>query len=212
MEGQNGCDKLKANFTIISFAGVLLILAVFFIVFERRKPKAKEIIPIAVMCAVASVSRVIFNFMPQVQPVTVIVIIMGACFGKQSGFMTGALSALVSNMILGHGFWTPFQMLAWGIVGFVAGIFADMKLSGSMVFMCIYAFISALLYGLIADFWTIAFMAGENLTWGIVLSVYSAGLLFNIVHGIGNVVFMIVFYKIFMEKFERISEKYGVGY
>ena len=192
--------------------GVLLILAVFFIVFERRKPKAREIIPIAVMCAVASVGRVIFNFIPQVQPVTVIVIIMGACFGKQAGFMTGALSALVSNMILGQGFWTPFQMLAWGVVGLIGGILADVKLSKNMVVMCIYAFVSALIYGLITDFWTIAFMAGENLTWGIVLSVYSAGLVFNIIHGIGNVVFMIVLYKMLVEKFDRIGEKYGLGY
>ncbi len=203
---------MKVNYTIVSFMGVLLILAVFFIVFERRKPKAREIIPIAVMCAVASVGRVIFNFIPQVQPVTVIVIIMGACFGKQAGFMTGALSALVSNMILGQGFWTPFQMLAWGVVGLIGGILADVKLSKNMVVMCIYAFVSALIYGLITDFWTIAFMAGENLTWGIVLSVYSAGLVFNIIHGIGNVVFMIVLYKMLVEKFDRIGEKYGLGY
>lgn len=202
---------MKVNFTIVSFVGVLLILAVFFIAFERRKPKAREIIPIAVMCAVASVGRVVFNFIPQVQPVTVIVIIMGACFGKQAGFMTGALSALVSNMILGQGFWTPFQMLAWGVVGLIGGVLADVKLSKNMVVMCIYAFVSALIYGLITDFWTIAFMAGENLTWGIVLSVYSAGLVFNIIHGIGNVVFMIVLYKILMEKFDRIGEKYGLG-
>lgn len=202
---------MKVNYTIVSFVGVLLILAVFFIAFERRKPKAREIIPIAVMCAVASVGRVVFNFIPQVQPVTVIVIIMGACFGKQAGFMTGALSALVSNMILGQGFWTPFQMLAWGVVGLIGGVLADVKLSKNMVVMCIYAFVSALIYGLITDFWTIAFMAGENLTWGIVLSVYSAGLVFNIIHGIGNVVFMIVLYKILMEKFDRIGEKYGLG-
>ena len=202
---------MKVNYTIVSFAGVLLILAVFFIAFERRKPKAREIIPIAVMCAVASVGRVVFNFIPQVQPVTVIVIIMGACFGKQAGFMTGALSALVSNMILGQGFWTPFQMLAWGVVGLIGGVLADVKLSKNMVVMCIYAFVSALIYGLITDFWTIAFMAGENLTWGIVLSVYSAGLVFNLIHGIGNVVFMIVLYKMLMEKFYRIGEKYGLG-
>lgn len=202
---------MKVNYTIVSFVGVLLILAVFFIAFERRKPKAREIIPIAVMCAVASVGRVVFNFIPQVQPVTVIVIIMGACFGKQAGFMTGALSALVSNMILGQGFWTPFQMLAWGVVGLIGGVLADVKLSKNMVVMCIYAFVSALIYGLITDFWTIAFMAGENLTWGIVLSVYSAGLVFNLIHGIGNVVFMIVLYKILMEKFDRIGEKYGLG-
>lgn len=199
------------NFTIVSFVGVLLILAVFFIAFERRKPKAREIIPIAVMCAVASVGRVVFNFIPQVQPVTVIVIIMGACFGKQAGFMTGALSALVSNMILGQGFWTPFQMLAWGVVGLIGGILADVKLSKNMVVMCIYAFVSALIYGMITDFWTIAFMAGEKLTWSIVLSVYSAGLVFNLIHGIGNVLFMIVLYKMLMEKFDRIGEKYGLG-
>lgn len=204
---------MKINLPIISFVGVLIILAIFFIAFELKKPKAKEIIPIAVICAVASVGRVIFNFLPQIQPVTAIVIIMGICFGKHSGFMVGALSALVSNMIIGQGFWTPFQMLAWGLVGLIAGVIADMNLSKNVniLVLYIYAFISAFFYGLITDFWTIAFLAGESITLRIVLSVYSAGFIFNLMHGVGNVVFMLVFYRLFMERFERISQKYGLG-
>ena len=74
--------------------------------------------------AVASAGRVVFNFLPQIQPVTAIVIIMGVYCGKQTGFLTGSLCALVSNLFLGQGPWTPFQMLAWGLVGVLAAVLA----------------------------------------------------------------------------------------
>ena len=99
---------------------------------------------------------------------------MGICFGKHSGFMVGALSALVSNMIIGQGFWTPFQMLAWGLVGLIAGVIADMNLPKNInvLVLYVYAFISAFFYGLITDFWTRAFLAGESITLRIFLSLY----------------------------------------
>ena len=100
---------------IVSFllAGGACLL--FFFSFERRKPSVKDILPVVVMVAVASAGRVVFNFLPQIQPVTAIVIIMGVYCGKQTGFLTGSLCALVSNLFLGQGPWTPFQMLAWGL-------------------------------------------------------------------------------------------------
>lgn len=102
---------------IVSFllAGGACLL--FFFSFERRKPSVKDILPVVVMVAVASAGRVVFNFLPQIQPVTAIVIIMGVYCGKQTGFLTGSLCALVSNLFLGQGPWTPFQMLAWGQIG-----------------------------------------------------------------------------------------------
>ena len=91
---------------IVSFllAGGACLL--FFFSFERRKPSVKDILPVVVMVAVASAGRVVFNFLPQIQPVTAIVIIMGVYCGKQTGFLTGSLCALVSNLFLGQGPWT----------------------------------------------------------------------------------------------------------
>ena len=60
--------------------------------------------------------------MPQFKPVVALVIIAGVCFGGETGFLVGAVTGFVSNFFFGQGPWTPWQMFALGIVGFIGGI------------------------------------------------------------------------------------------
>ena len=55
---------------------------------------------------------------------TVIVAAAGVALGPRRGFAVGALAALASNFFLGQGPHTPWQMLAWGGCGLVAGLAA----------------------------------------------------------------------------------------
>lgn len=194
---------------IVSFllaAGACLL---FFFSFEKRKPSVKDILPVVVMVAVASAGRVLFNFLPQIQPVTAIVIIMGIYCGSQTGFLTGALSALVSNLFLGQGPWTPFQMLAWGLVGVLAAVLAKAPVLRKTGAVCVYGFLAGFLYGVITDLWTVMAM-GESLSWTLILTVYAAAVPFNLLHGIGNVIFLLLLYRPLGKKLVRIQEKFGV--
>jgi energy-coupling factor transport system substrate-specific component len=94
----------------------------FALVFEGRGPKARELVVIAVMVAIAVVGRAAFFMLPQFKPVVAIVIIAGAALGPESGFICGALSGFVSNFLFGQGPWTPWQMFAFGMIGFFAGL------------------------------------------------------------------------------------------
>jgi len=105
-----------------SFIIIALSLVPFALVFEGRKPQARELVVIAVMVAVAVVGRAAFFMLPQFKPVVAIVIIAGAALGAESGFAVGALTGFVSNFIFGQGPWTPWQMFAFGIIGFLAGL------------------------------------------------------------------------------------------
>lgn len=87
------------------------------------KWKSEMLMPVVVISAAAAAGRILFNFIPQVQPVTAMVILTGVTLGPLCGAATGFVSALVSNMVLGQGIWTLFQMLAWGLIGFAAGFF-----------------------------------------------------------------------------------------
>lgn len=80
-------------------------------------------VPLAVMAALGVVGRTVFQLipLPNFKPVSAIVIITAIAFGPEAGFMTGALTAFVSNFIFGQGPWTPWQMFCWGMIGFVAG-------------------------------------------------------------------------------------------
>lgn len=104
----------------------LLILAAvmlpFFLLFEHRKPKAREIVLIAMMSALTVAAHTFFHIFFPVQIGTALVILSGISLGPEAGFLIGALSRFVCNFYLGQGAWTPWQMFCWGLLGFLAGL------------------------------------------------------------------------------------------
>ena len=99
-----------------------VVIIPFFLVFERRKPKAREIVLIAVLSAITVVVHVFFHIILPLQIGTAMVIISGVSLGPEAGFLIGALSRFVCNFFLGQGLWTPWQMFCWGLLGFLAGL------------------------------------------------------------------------------------------
>lgn len=199
------------------YMAVCLLLIVyamipFFAGFERRKPKAREIVILAVLIAVATVGRAAFFMIPNFKPVLAIVIISGVALGKESGFLVGAMSAFVSNFLFGQGPWTPWQMIAMAVVGYLAGLIFH-RFSGSfnrpalVAFGAIAAFV---IYGLIVDLWTILVMTPEP-TLETAVMVYSAALYFNLIHAAATVIFLILLAKPMIGKLERVKLKYGMG-
>lgn len=199
-----------SNYILISLVFALIICGVFFFTFEKKSPSPRDILPIVIMCVAASLGRVIFAFIPGVQPVTAIVIIMGVCYGGQTGFLTGALCALVSNIFLGQGPWTPWQMLAWGTIGFLAAYLPRLKSKYlHLLTLSVYAFFSGFLFSIIMDIYTVSSL-GESLTLPMALTTFGLGLLFNIGHAVGNVVFICVLYVPLSKKLLRLKYKYGI--
>jgi hypothetical protein len=110
------------NFYLLALGIILVALALIVVRFEGRKPRAREIVVLAVMTALAVAGRAAFFMLPQFKPVAALVIISGVALGAESGFLVGVLAAFVSNFIFGQGPWTPFQMLAFGLIGLLAGL------------------------------------------------------------------------------------------
>ncbi|MDX6658228.1 MAG: energy-coupling factor transport system substrate-specific component, partial [Solirubrobacteraceae bacterium] len=92
-------------------------LAVGFAWYERSRPPARVLALVAALAALAAIGRVAFAAFPNVKPTSDIVLFSGYTLGGPAGFAVGALAALVSNVFLGQGPWTPWQMASWGIVG-----------------------------------------------------------------------------------------------
>lgn len=105
------------SFLWVSALITVYSLAPFFISFEMRKPKAKELVTLAVLCALAAASRAAFIWFPNFKPMAGVIFITALALGPTSGFLCGALSVLASNFIFGQGPWTPFQMLSFGLGG-----------------------------------------------------------------------------------------------
>lgn len=198
------------EYYLISQAIILLGVILFMLNFEKRKPTAAELTIVAVMCALAVVSRVSFFFLPAVKPIAAVVILTGISLGAETGFITGAVSAFVSNFYFGQGSWTPFQMFALGLVGFFAGILFR-KIPVNKWSLGIYAVLSVIvLYGGIVDINTLFFYGGDN-TWQAVRAVYGAGFFMNLIFGISTAVFVLLFYKPVLNKLARLKRKLAVS-
>lgn len=104
---------------------VALVIAFFFAGYEASRPGLRQIMPTLVLAALAAAGRIVFGPIPDFKPVSAIAIIAGATLGRRNGFMVGALAALTSNFFFGQGMWTPWQMYAWGLVGYLGGVLAD---------------------------------------------------------------------------------------
>ena len=118
---------------LLSLAVVLVSLGVFFAGFEGSRPRMRDIMPVVVLAALAAAGRILFAPFPDFKPVSAIAIIAGVAFGRRSGFMVGALAALASNFFFGQGPWTPWQMYAWGLIGYLAGALAQTGLFGGAI-------------------------------------------------------------------------------
>jgi len=228
-----GCDKTVRKYTItlfafllmvallifsalrgvsapfLTFLFILLALLPFYASFERRRPQARELVPIAVMASIAALGRVIFAPLPDVKPTSAIVIVAGLAFGPQAGFMTGATAALASNIFFGQGPFTPWQMFAWGLMGFCAGIFGRRNLLKGNFSICVFGFIWGILYGVIMDSYQVLGFVSP-ITAKSVLLVFAAGFYFNLIHAFSTVIFLLCIAKPWLKILNRVRIKYGL--
>lgn len=188
---------------------LITILALFFRSFERRKPRPRDIVPIAVMSAIGALGRILFAAIPNFKPTSAIVIITGMQFGPMAGFLTGALSALASNMFLGQGPWTPWQMIAWGLIGFFAGIFQKKRWFQHRWVLYTFGMLSGILFGWLMNLW---YLVGyvNPITWQTTLAAYAASAVMDATHGIATVLFLLLLEKSWGKKLHRIKIKYGI--
>ena len=191
---------------------MILSMIPFFVSYESRKPQARELVTLAVMCAIAVASRVAFIAVPHFKPIGGIVMITAMAFGPQAGFMAGSLSMLISDIIFGQGPWTPWQMLSFGLLGFVSGIMGRAKILDVAKPMrnAIIGFLMILLVvGPILDTSTVFFMA-SMVNGQSALAVYLAGIHINAIHASAVALCMFFLTKPIMEKLDRIKVKYGM--
>lgn len=224
------CAVLRFEQTaLLSLVVAVGALFAFFAGFEGARPRMRDIMPTVVLAALAAAGRILFAAIPDFKPVSAIAIIAGATFGRRSGFMVGALAALASNFFFGQGPWTPWQMYAWGLVGYLAGLIAQtgafrtaaalpdepaprtrLRAVVRAVPLVAYGFVSGLLYGAILNTWSfLGFL--HPLDTVQIVAIYAAALPFDAMHGMATVVFLLALYAPWRRKLDRIKRAYGLG-
>lgn len=199
------------QYGIISLAVLFECMLPFFLIFEGRKPKARELVIISVLSALGVAGRAAFFMLPQFKPVMAITIIAGVAFGGESGFLVGAVTMLASNVMFSQGPWTPFQMFAMGIVGFLSGVlFKKGFLRKTRSSLCVFGVLSAIIiYG--------GIMNPSTLTWGnsiinakTLLTCFVTGFPMDCIHAVATALFLFLIAESCLEKLERVKLKYGL--
>jgi len=199
------------RFHFISMLILLQTMLPFALVFEGRSPEARELVIIAVLCGIAVAGRAAFFMLPQFKPVVALVIIAGVAFGGEAGFLVGAMSGFVSNMFFGQGPWTPYQMFAFGVIGFLAGVlFRKGLLSRSSGPLAVFgAFATFVIYGGIMNPAAVLLFQPSP-TREMFLLAYLQGIPFDLIHAVATVTFLLLISRPMLEKLDRIKVKYGL--
>jgi len=186
------------------------ILIPFFFSFEQRKPQARELVLLAVMCALAVASRVVIPI-PNFKPIFAIIMLCGIAFGPQSGFLVGAMSAFVSNFFASQGPWTPWQMMAYGVAGLIAGLAVHkFRLPAKPLPLAIFGFVSYVaVVGVLLDSCTV-FTSLTKFTWKSILFVYGQGFFINVSHATCTALTLLLLSKPLLAILDRIKRKYGL--
>ena len=195
----------------ISIAIICLSIIPFAVMFEGRKPQARELVTISVLCTIGVVGKIAFYMIPQFKPTVAIIIISAMALGSQRGFLIGVIIAFVSNIFLGQGPWTPWQMFACGLIGFISGfMYKKEALPKTTVPICIFGFlITLLIYGGIMNPAALI-MANDTISMSTLAAYYISGIPYDIIHAASTVIFLIVLAKPMLTKLDRVKKKYGL--
>lgn len=186
------------------------MLIPFFMAFEGRRPQARELVVMAVLCVLAVVARVVIAI-PNFKAIYGIVMIAGIALGPEPGFLVGAVAAFVSNFFRGQGIWTPWQMLAYGGCGMLMGfLFRKGKLPRKPLLMGILGFAIVLcIAGPLLDTCNL-FMMPIAMNLQSILAMYGMGFAVNVSQGISTFLVLFLLGKPLLEKLDRILIKYGM--
>jgi energy-coupling factor transport system substrate-specific component len=194
----------ERRYAAVSLAVTVLALLLFAAGFESERIGSRRLILASVMTALAVAGR----FIPVLKPVAALTALSGMYLGGEAGFLVGAMTAVLSDFSFGQGPWTPFQMFAWGMVGFAAGFLAA-PLKKSRPLLLVFGALSGVWYSMFMDLWTVLSYSG---TWSGALYLAAVGTAVpeTVQYAVSNVLFLQLFAGPFGEKLERIRVKYGV--
>ena len=198
------------NAALVTSACACAALVPFFVGFEKSRRRARDLMPVVVLTALAVAGRLVFAPVPAVKPIIAIVVVGGLCFEREDGFLIGALSMLVSNVFFGQGPWTPWQMFSMGLAGYLAGVMGSHGWLRRRWSVAAFGASMALLCGFILDTWSIVGFV-SNINAASVFATYAAGIVNNVASAVGTVMFLVPIAQSWPRMFGRIKERYQIG-
>lgn len=204
-------SKLSGRSYYLTSTLVLVeIMLPFFLAFEGRKPQARELVVVAVLCALAVAGRVVIPI-PNFKATYAIIMLSAIALGLETGFLIGAMTALTSNFFFGQGPHTPWQMMAYGVAGLIVGFAYQQKwLKRKPMHMALFgAVLIIAIIGPILDTCTI-FLLQSEITAASAAAQYLSGLPVNVSQAIATFLVIRFLGEPLLEKLDRVKVRYGM--
>lgn len=188
LNSNNGLINITINLVIY----IGLFFMVLLLRLQERTLNSKEITFIAIYSAFTSLARIPFVVIPGFQPCTYLIFCAGYVFGPLIGFLIGANTAWISNIFLGQGPWTIYQIFGWGLIGIVGSIMKRFfRQSPNKLTLAIIGFILGFIYGWLLNFsWLVFF---PPITWEKLILFNLNSLFFDFSHALANFLFLFYF-------------------
>lgn len=196
------------SYAFVSLAAALGTCGYFFFSFEEKAKAPARLVLTAVMTVLSVTGRFVFAAVPGFKPVTAVVVLAGLYMGPESGFVCGAFSAFISNFYFGQGPWTPFQMLAWGLIGLLAGLLSRW-LTRSRWALSAFGVFAGIFFSMVMDVWSVLWMDNTFNLARYAAAVASA-LPFTVMYAVSNVVFLLLLEKPLGSRLGYVVKKYGL--
>ena len=199
------------HYYLISIGVILTWLIGMLLSYEAIRTGAGFTVCLSVFIVAGVASRILLGPFPQVKPVAAVVILAGTVLGREAGAIAGMMTMFLSNFYFMQGAWTPFQMFAMGLIGYLAGmLFCGREFRHRLTAaVAVYGFFSVLLiYGGIVDINTVFFSLGENPTDTGVLTIYLAGLPFDLIFAVTTAILLVILTGPILKIWQRLEKKY----
>ncbi len=191
-------------YAAVSAVVALLSLLLFAAGFERKKTGSRRLVVLSIITALSVAGR----FIPLFKPITALTVLTAVHLGGEAGFLVGAMSALISDLYFGMGPWAPFQMLAWGLIGLIAG-YLGRSMRRRMWFTVVYGALAGVMFSLIMDVWTVLWY-NDGFSAELYVAACISALPHTVLYAVSNVIFLLLLAKPWAKRIERLKLKYDI--
>lgn len=169
---------------------LILLTSAFWLLSGTKRRTVHDVVLMATLVVSISLLRVVMQPLPNIQPVTVACLLVGAQLGARRGAAFAVMVAMLSNFIMGDGWWTIFQAIGWASVAII-GANANLVLDGvyNIRRTCIAAIGSAFMFDFIVS---LSIIDGTFGVYEFMLYLFN-GIPFDVLHAIGNIAFAVWF-------------------
>lgn len=165
------------------------------------------VVRVAFMSALLTALKFALSFVPNVEVVTLLILVYGACFGILYALPATLIFCAVEVAIYGVGSWVLLYFVYWPLIAVIAGV----SLKGGRTWLAIViAVVGSEFFGVLSaccdTLFCVANLSSDALGdyW---VAYYLRGVVFDIVHMVSNFVVVTVLYKPLVVVCRKISPK-----